>query len=251
MIPPSADTLYHRPMDLSLRKRRLEQELMDDPALEAERHFAALQGLERINRWSGSLDILWPTLSGIAREEPDRTLRVLDVGTGSGDIPIGLNLRAAQRRIRLRVDGCDRSERTVAYARKRAEQAGVACRFFRLDVLLDDLPADYHVILSSLFLHHLETEQAATLLERMAGAAGRSVLVSDLLRTRSGLLLAYCATRLLTTSEVVRADGPQSVRAAFTLDEVKSLAARARLDGCTVTTCRPCRFLLAWHCRTG
>jgi len=237
-------------MDLSLRQRKFEPEIMDDPALDAQRHFAALQGLERINRWSGSLDILWPSLSALARKEPNRTLRVLDIATGAGDMPIGLSLRARKARMQIQVDGCDRSARTVAYAHERAEQAGVACQFFPLDVLRDDLPGDYDVILSSLFLHHLENEQAAVLLESMARCAGKLVLISDLLRTRSGLLLAYCATRLLTSSEVVRADGPQSVRAAFTLAEVRALAARARLNGCTVTPCRPCRFLLTW-CRQG
>lgn len=251
IIQVSADTLNHRRIDVSLRQRKLEPEIMDDPALDARRHFAALRGLERINRWSGSLDILWPSLSVLARQTPGRTLRVLDVATGSGDIPIGLGLRAAQARMCIQVDGCDRSARTVDYARKRAEQAGATCRFFPLDVLRDELPRDYDLIVSSLFLHHLETEQAALLLESMARCAGRMVLVSDLLRTRAGLLLAYCATRLLTASEVVRADGPQSVRAAFTADEVKDLATRARLDGCTVTPCRPCRFLLTWRRQAG
>ena len=52
----------------------------------------------------------------------------------------------------------------------------------------------------------------------MADAAGRIVLVNDLVRSLPGfLLLAYPAPRLLTTSAVVHYDGPQSVRAAFTL----------------------------------
>jgi len=72
------------------------------------------------------------------------------------------------------------------------------------------------------------------------------VLINDLVRARSGLILAYVATRLLTSSRVVHADGPQSVRAALTLNEVRALAERAGLDNCSLVRRWPCRFLLTW-----
>ena len=65
-------------------------------------------------------------------------------------------------------------------------------------------------------------------------AARQLVLINDLSRCGTGLLLAHLAGRLLTTSDVVRIDGPLSVRAAFTPAEAAQLAARAGLAGATV-----------------
>jgi hypothetical protein len=81
----------------------------------------------------------------------------------------------------------------------------------------------------------------------MAETAGRLVLVNDLNRSLTGLVLAHVATRLLTLSSVVHADGPRSVRAAFTPNEVRALAERAGLSGAVVARRWPCRWLLTWR----
>lgn len=236
-------------MGLASLPRTLEPEIMDDPALDADRHYGALHGLARINRWSGSVRIVWPAILALCNSHPDRTFTVLDLATGGGDIPLGLYLRAKRLGLKLRVRGCDCSPRAVAFARERAKQAGAGSdlEYFELDALKDDLPTDDDVLLSSLFLHHLNAEDAETLLRRMAQSAQHLVLINDLLRSRTGLLLAHTATHLLTTSAVVHADGPQSVRAAFTLDEIRTMAHRAGLPGCSIEKRWPCRFLLNWR----
>src|SRR5262249_38607158 len=95
----------------------------------------------------------------------------------------------------------------------------------------------------------LDEAQAVPFLRRAGAAARRLVLVNDLRRSLAGLLAAYAATRLLTTSPVVHTDGPLSVRAAFTLPEVRELAWQAGLDGATVVRRWPFRFLLMWERR--
>lgn len=226
--------------------RRLEPEIMDDPAIPTEKHLEALRGLERLNRWSRSTSIVWPEIQRLARLNRGRTLQILDIASGGGDIPIGIYQRALNASVALKVSGCDLSQRAVEYAQRRAHEAKAEIAFFKFDVLRDVLPSDYDVILCSLFLHHLDTEQAKCLLRRMARNATQMVLISDLLRSRAGLMLAHVATRLLTSSGVVHADGPQSVRAAFTPSEVMDIAERAGLDNVTFVQRWPCRFLLTW-----
>jgi hypothetical protein len=120
-------------------------------------------------------------------------------------------------------------------------------RFFVLDALADPLPSDYDVVTCSLFLHHLDDAEAIELLRRMAAAARRLVLVNDLVRSRTGLTLAYVATRLLTLSPVVHVDGPLSVRAAYTPPEALELARQAGMQGATIQRKWPFRFLLGWR----
>jgi len=230
-----------------LKQRRRLPELMDQPDLDAAHHLHALRGLERINRWSGSSRILWAPLRALAQAQSTRPLRLLDVASGGGDVPLSLWRKARQAGLPLLIEGGDLSPRAIAHARQKAERLGAEVRFFQLDALNSDLPAGYDVITCSLFLHHLDEDQARELLRRLEAAAGRLVLINDLRRSLGGFLLAYLGTRMLSTSHVVHFDGPISVAAAFTLEEVRQLATQAGLAGAVVQKRWPCRFLLSWR----
>ena len=133
---------------------------------------------------------------------------------------MALARHALQAGIDLVVEGCDVSPQAVRYAQGRAEEQGGRVRFFVLDALNGDLPTGYDVMSCSLFLHHLEESDAILLLNRMATAARRLVLIDDLIRSRWGYLLALVGCHLLSGSHVVHVDGPTSVAAAFTPSEV-------------------------------
>ena len=237
--------------------RRVEPEVMDDPALDADRHRRALRGLGRLNRLSGSARLIWPALRQFVTlqienrkskiKNPPRPLRVLDLATGGGDLPIALHRLAAREGVAIEIDGCDLSPIALDHARRQAEHVGGAeVRFFQLDALNDPLPGDYDVLLCSLFLHHLGDADAERLLRRMGEAARVGVVVNDLRRSRANLALVHLAARLVSRSKVVHIDGPRSVRAAFTVSEARDLARRAGLGGASVEPAFPCRYLMTW-----
>jgi 2-polyprenyl-3-methyl-5-hydroxy-6-metoxy-1,4-benzoquinol methylase len=232
-----------------LEQRRLRAEEMDQPGLERAEHTRALGGLARINWWSRSAGILWPQLVRQARgaKEP---LRILDVATGAGDVPIRLSRWARRKGIRLQIEGCDVSAVAVEHAQRRAEQEGADVRFFVHDGVAGPLLSGYDVAMSSLFLHHLERDTARAFLARLAEQARDIVLINDLVRCIGGWLLAYVGTRLLSRSWVVHTDGPRSVAGAFTVAELRALAGEAGLGGAEVERRWPCRMLLTWRRRS-
>jgi SAM-dependent methyltransferase len=227
-----------------LRDRQRVPEIMDDPGLDPAAHRQALKGLARINRVTDSAGLLW---GPIERETLSRPVRILDVATGAGDVPVALWRTAQRAGVALEVAGCDISSTAVVAARKRAADAGAGVEFFTHDVLRDPLPDGFDVVTCSLFLHHLDEPVAVNLLREMGRAAGQLVLVNDLARGSVNYLLVRLACRLLSRSPVVRFDGPASVRAAFTPAEMKDLAAQAGLGGAVVTPKFPCRMLLVWR----
>jgi 2-polyprenyl-3-methyl-5-hydroxy-6-metoxy-1,4-benzoquinol methylase len=235
------------PFPASLRERHRQPEIMDQPGLEARRHFHALEGLANLNCWSGSARILWPPLRAEARQVGLRPLRVLDIATGGGDIPISLWRKAQRAGVSLEIEGSDVSAQAAAYAQQRADSAMVGVRFFQLDVLKDTIPAGYDVLLCSLFLHHLDEAEAVHVLRRLGEAAGRLVLINDLVRNYANFVLVSLAAHLLTTSKMVHVDGPRSVQAAFTVEEMRTLAREAGLAGASVERRYPCRMLLTWR----
>ncbi len=234
--------------ELSRRRRRAER--MDDPELDPALHAEALAGLARINLFSGSAGILWPPLFEAAcRKRAGHTpLRVLDVATGGGDVPVRLWKKARRAGIQTDIAACDASEVALGVARRRAAAAAADVRFFPCDLLGDlELTGEYDVVCCSLFLHHLPGDDACRVLERLSRVPRDSLLVSDLLRNPGGLLLAALVPRLLSRSPVVHYDALQSVRGAFTESEARALAECAGLRNARVTRHWPCRYLLSWR----
>ena len=219
-------------------------ELMDAPDLDMSQHRSALDALRRINWLSRSASQLWADVAAVAGPQAG-PLRVLDLACGGGDVALAFEAEARRRGVDTEIHGCDLSQQAVERARERASAADSTVRFFRLDVLREPLPEGFDVVYSTLFLHHLDDEEAVALLRRMARAATRMGIVQDLERCRSGYLLAYLGVHLLTSSEVARFDGPVSVRGAFTRTEAAGLARRAGLDA-TVRPCWPRRYSLTW-----
>jgi len=220
---------------------------MDEPELNEKAHRRALRGLGAINRVSRTLTPLWRTVCDVARQQPGRPLSLLDVACGGGDVAIRLARRARAAGLPLAVSGCDISPTAVRHARQLAESTGTTdVEFFQSDILRDSLGRRFDVVTCNLFMHHLDEADAIRLLQTIAGATRRMMLVDDLRRTRLGLGLAWIACRLFSRSPIVHADGPRSVRAAYTPDEALALAARAGLDGARATRHWPQRFTLAW-----
>ena len=229
-----------------LSRRDRQPELMDQPDLNPAEHALALRGLARVNWFSRSDSIFWPALRAFARQQQPQPLRVLDVACGGGDVTLALARRARRAGVDLRLAGCDLSETALSIARKQAASAGEAIEFFQHDVLTQSMPARFDVVICSLFLHHLDEADAVAVLRSMSQAAQRAVLVNDLVRSRSGYLLAVLGTRLLSRSRIVHVDGPLSVAGAFTPNEALQLCQQAGLSGATIARHWPQRFLMTW-----
>ncbi len=233
-----------------LHGRHREPELMDAEDLDSARHMKALRALARVNRVSLVAARVWREVLNLNRLSRDRggdqPVRLLDVACGGGDVMVDVARRAQRASVPLVVHGCDLSPVALEHARREAERRGVAVDFFVRDVVAEGLPGGYDLVCSSLFHHHLSHEDAVDLLRGMA-EAGHRVLVQDLLRGALGSVLAWSGLRLLSRSDVARVDGPRSVRAAFTLSEVRAMAAEAGYVGAVVHRGWPERFILRWR----
>jgi 2-polyprenyl-3-methyl-5-hydroxy-6-metoxy-1,4-benzoquinol methylase len=229
-------------------QRLCQPEIMDQPDLDQQLHDQALAALGRINWFSRSAGILWPSLRALAHQLAPRPLRVLDLATGGGDLPLRIWRKARRAGVSVQLAGCDLSPVAIAHAQELARQHGAPIDYFVQDAFQDQPLPRYDAVMSSLFLHHQTSDdQARLLLRRMAGLADHLVLVNDLVRSPLHFHVARLVCRLLTRSPVVHADGPRSVQAAFTLEEVRQLANEAGLIGATVAWRWPFRFLLTWR----
>jgi len=219
----------------------LEPEIMDDPGLDPGLHRAALAGLARIN----ALSFAW---MGLARElravhyRLGRSVRLVDVAGGGGDV---LTRAIVASGVPVQPLLADVSELAIEVASDRARRRGIALDVVRCDALAGALPPG-DLVACSLFLHHLDWDQATGLLGRMRAAAGVGVFVNDLRWSRLGTVLARVVPRLITRSAVVHTDALLSAKAAWTDEELASMADSAGLVGAVVRRAFPSRMELTW-----
>lgn len=203
-----------------------------------------LSDLRRINRFLGGTKVVLSALESFARNGNVRHLSLLDVGTGSADIPAAVVEWCKEHGVNAMVSALDISERNLRIARTRLGISR-AIELIRADSLnLPFAARSFDFVTASLFLHHFQDDDVVRLLSDFARVARRAVIVNDLVRN----LIPYYFTRLtgpiLATSFLTRNDGPVSVLRGFTAKELKILAERAGLRRLEVKRSFPYRLSL-------
>ncbi len=218
---------------------------MDSPELDAASIHAALRGLARLNTLSRAAADIWGAIRPATRAGESLTL--LDIATGSADVPVGVAERARRAGVPIELLLCDQRAEMRDAAARRAADAGIAARTFAFDALAGGIDVSADVVTTSLFTHHLSDTHIVGLLRWMKSAARRMIVISDLVRSRRNLALVWLATRAVTRSRIVHADGPLSVRAALTPSEFTELAEEAGLRAGSIRTTPFCRFVYTWR----
>jgi len=199
---------------------------MDAPGASDEQLRRSLRFIRRVN---AALGYTRATLSHFDRFSRSwrrgETIRVVDVGTGSADIPLALLRWAERRGFDLRVVGVDLHPTTAAIA---AEARHPKLRIVRGDALCPPFAANsFDYAITNMFLHHLPDAAATAVLRQLDRLACRGVLVADLLRRRRAY--AWISLFTLASNPMVRHDARVSVRQAFSPAEVLKLRNAAGL----------------------
>ena len=169
-------------------------------------------------------------------------VRILDLGTGSADLPRAMVAWGRSRGMDLRVVGVDNNREVVQCARR--ECAGEpAVRLVQADIFhLPFPPRAFDLVICSLFLHHFHPPDAVRLLRVMAANARHGVLVNDLERHRLAHWGIWVLSRLMLRGSLFRHDAPLSVLRAYRRGEVRALLREAGLEGLEVEKVFPFRF---------
>jgi ubiquinone/menaquinone biosynthesis C-methylase UbiE len=195
---------------------------MDMPGLAPSEVIAAYRVLERVNRQLGHLQSLKRELRrSLAEDRFDQhSMTLLDVGSGSGDLPWELRKLLSGRAIRGQVLVLDRDLTAVQLASSRSL---LAVQGDALHLPFPDRSLD--LVTAVKFAHHFSGEGLTRLVSEMARVARCRVVILDIRRH----WLAYWGfrawSRLFTRSRLVRYDGPLSVLRGFTRQELADLGA--------------------------
>ena len=199
-------------------------EMMDRPqpvSIELEND---LKRIRQLNRWFGSYRLVRHFTQGWIK--PGVRISVLDLATGSGDIPRLIVRYARKIGAKVEIDALDRQSATVEIARKLS--AAYPEISYQETNILDWRPAEaYDFVLCSLALHHFSETDAVRVLQRCREVSRRFVLVSDLRRSLLLTTGVYLLTALVFREPMTRHDARLSAARAFSFAEMRKLAERA------------------------
>jgi 2-polyprenyl-3-methyl-5-hydroxy-6-metoxy-1,4-benzoquinol methylase len=215
-------------------RRRLTPEIMDDPAVPRDELETSLRYLRVINRrWGGAEALLRHLRVWSVRWPKDRPVTLLDIATGSADLPLAAVAWARGAGFDLRVTGVDLHETTLDCARRHVADHPALAGSITLErgdarTLMEKFPPGaFDYVHAGLFLHHLPEIEVLTVLRIMDRLARAGIVWNDLVRSRLCRLVVGLA--VVGRARMVRHDATVSVEAGFTRAEVRDFAKRLDL----------------------
>lgn len=197
----------------------------------------ALDDVARVNRWLGGTRALLRHLPWALATIPgsaEATATLLDVGTGSADLPRAILGRGDVGPVRIVAVDLHAGTLHVAARRCRGVDRIALARADGL--ALPFRTGSVRAAVLSMTLHHMEGEAQVSILRELARVArGGRVLVAELERSLPNYLGArLMAATLWRRHPITRHDGPLSVLRSFTPAELLDLATRAGLGSPSV-----------------
>jgi ubiquinone/menaquinone biosynthesis C-methylase UbiE len=206
-------------------RRKVIPEMLDEDAGTPAEVETALTDLRHINDWFGGTSTTVRLLQQVIAHTSCRQLSLLEVGSGSGHVPLAAQRILSHQDIELRVTLLDRMSSHLP-GDGVASVAGDALHLPFRDDAVD-------VVSCSLFAHHLEPDALVAFTREALRVSRRAVLINDLIRSPLHLALVYAGLPLFR-SHITWHDAPASVRRAYTREEMRKMLSKVPAQRVTV-----------------
>jgi ubiquinone/menaquinone biosynthesis C-methylase UbiE len=236
--------------EIALQRRAELTELMDDPNVNRAALAKSLRFIRRVNRYlGGTRAVMGHFQNWSHRWKKNQTITILDVATGSADIPLALLKWSHRNNFDLHIIGLDLHAVTLELAQQHIHQSWPNKNQPPIHLLRGDALAlpfanqsiDY--VTCSMFLHHLNDQQVAQAVAEMVRVARRGIVINDLLRSRPAQLGIFLLT--LFADPIDKHDARVSVKKAWIRHEVEAWKLPANAPWLAYHEHIPARFTLA------
>ncbi len=203
----------------------------------------SLHDIRRINTYLGGAKVIGDATFALLRKHNLRHATILDIGTGSGDLPTYLARKARRYNLELKVFALDINARHLKIAREDLRDTTPNIHLLQADAFhlpLENESVD--VVISSLFLHHFRAPQIRELLAEFERVSRVGFVVNDLVRHNVPLWFFRLTRPIFARSYITRHDGAASLRRAYTTAEMREIVCGSSVQKAVVREHFPFRL---------
>jgi SAM-dependent methyltransferase len=203
--------------NIDLSRRNNLTQLMDSADTDFETFRACLVDLSKVNYLTLAYRPTLRFFEHLARSgrlPAGRTVTVVDVGSGFGDMAREIDRWAVRRGFKLDLTGVDQNPLS-ARAAEEVTAPTRPIRFVTADIFAYQPPGQVDIVISSQMTHQMKDNSLIRFISWMEANAAIGWFVNDLRRNAIPYHLFYMTSRALRLHEFVRHDGPVSIACAF------------------------------------
>lgn len=230
-----------------LEKRSSEKEQLDNLNLGGKKLHKTLSGLSVINKLLGNTNSTFEAIKPILKQAVT-SLTLIDLGCGSGDNLRKIATWCSSENIRVRLIGIDGNQHILDYALAKNTHE-IQVEYVQADILTPDFELPHcDVLMSSHFIYHFSDSELVNFLKTAKQRVRRNIIFSELERNKTAYRLFSIASFLMPFSKIVKRDGKQAIRRAFTKVELISILKKAGVENFDVKEKWAYRLLVAIDC---
>jgi 2-polyprenyl-3-methyl-5-hydroxy-6-metoxy-1,4-benzoquinol methylase len=173
----------------------------------------------------------WPTMSALeyllARCGRDRTIKILDIGCGDGEILRRIDDYGRRKNFSFELTGIDLSSEAIAAS---VELTPSGITFIHGDILSYGENKTYDIIINSLTTHHMTNQEIVKLMQWMTVHARIGWSISDLNRRAIAYYFIKYFASIGGYNYVICHDAPLSVTRSFRRQDWVNLLAQAEFN---------------------
>jgi ubiquinone/menaquinone biosynthesis C-methylase UbiE len=199
-------------------KRVSQPEILDGPDVDPREVELSLADLRTVNHFFGGIRTSELLFRRVIAERSLREFSVLDVGSGTGDVPLSISKRLRPSGVKMAITFFDQHENHLPSLNG--------------DPLLHSMTGDalrlpfvenwFDIVSCSLFLHHLGPKDARCFVEQALRVARHAVIINDLVRSPLHYSLLHL-WRPFFRARTAYLDGLTSVRRSYTPKEIEEM----------------------------
>ncbi len=222
-------------MAIKTKYRTDDPEIMDDFNLEGDALQDALDKIAKINQLLGgnqlTLEGVEKLLNGITK---DKTITILDIGSGNGDMLRILADYALTHDWDFKLIGIDANTFTINYARK------LSIHYPNIIYRCEDVfnesfsKLEYDIALCTLTLHHFKNNEIVNLITILNANARLGVVINDLQRSIVSYRLFQTMCFVTQLNGMSKKDGLTSILRGFKRNELLEFSKQLQLTKYTI-----------------
>ncbi len=176
-----------------------------------------------VNRFAGGAKVVKNFLAKeISSGLPNRSIKILDIGSGTCDIPLAVTRWAGEISQKIEFTCIETNEKALKIASRNIKKSGFNTLYLRRQDIFNFEPEqNFDYAIGSLVFHHFQDEQILDIIRKLRSYVRTGILINDL--QRNFLNYMSCFLIMGVIPEKLKHDALLSIRKGFRVNELYQL----------------------------